>query len=137
MQKNISMTDITSGTWSAAGNFTGKDITGERIFIGKDLMASLGYSAGDIASGFSCAYRTNLIGQLDEKGNPKVDSTTGEPIKVARVEATALFESTDAMHEAFASRESHSFKVQAKVQASAKSAGLTESAINNLLSVAF
>ena len=130
------MTDITSGTWSSAGNFTGKDITGERIFISKDLMASLGYGTGDIAKDFSCAYKTNLIGQLDEKGNVKLDAT-GEPIKVARVEATALFESTDAMHEAFASRESHSFKVQAKVQASAKSAGLTESAINNLLSVAF
>lgn len=137
MTQNISMTDITSGTWSPAGNFTAKDITGERIFISKDLMASLGYSVGDPANGFSCAYRTNLIGQLDEKGNPKVDAQTGEPVKVARVEATALFESTDAMHQAFASRESHSFKVQALVTASAKSAGLTEQAINNLLSVAF
>ena len=131
------MTDITSGTWSAAGNFTGKDITGEKIFISKDLMASLGFQPGDNAKDFSCAYMHNLIGQLDEKGNEKVDTITGEPVKSLRIEATALFESTDAMHEAFASRESHSFKVQAKVQASAKSAGLTESAINNLLSVAF
>jgi hypothetical protein len=137
MTQNILMTDITSGTWSAAGNFTGKDITGERIFISKDLMASLGYSAGDTAKGFSCAYKTNLIGQLDEKGNEKVDPQTGEKIKVARVEATALFESTDAMHEAFASRDSHAFKVRAKVEASAKSAGLTESAINSLLQASF
>ncbi|NBW38323.1 MAG: hypothetical protein EBR30_25540 [Cytophagia bacterium] len=137
MAQNILMTDITSGTWSAAGNFQGKDVAGERIFIAKDLMATLGYKAGDIAKGFSCAYRTNLIGQLDEKGNPKIDSTTGEPVKVARVEATAVFETADAMHEAFASRDSHSFKVRAKVEASAKSAGLTEAAINNLLSVAF
>ena len=131
------MTDITSGKWSEKGNFTGKDITGEKIFISKDLMASLGFQPGDNAKDFSCAYMHNLIGQLDEKGNEKVDTITGEPVKSLRIEATALFESTDAMHEAFASRESHSFKVQAKVQASAKSAGLTESAINNLLSVAF
>jgi hypothetical protein len=131
------MTDITSGVWSNKGNFTGKDITGERIFISKDLMASLGYSAGDIASGFSCAYTTNLIGQLDDAGNPRVDAQTGEPVKVARIEATALFKTTDDMHQAFASRESHAFKVKALVQSSAKSAGLTESAINSLLSVAF
>ena len=137
MAQNILMTDITSGTWSTAGNFTGKDITGERIFISRDLMTSLGYSAGDVAKGFSCAYRTNLIGQLDEKGNPKVDAQTGDPIKVARVEATAVFESAEAMHEAFASRDTHAFKVRAKVEASAKSAGLTDAAINSLLQVAF
>lgn len=131
------MTDITSGTWSAAGNFTGKDITGERIFISKDLMASLGYSAGDIAKDFSCAYFTNLIGQLDDKGNPVVDAQTGEPVRRARIEATAVFESADAMHEAFASRDSHAFKVRAKVEASAKSAGLTEQAINSLLQASF
>lgn len=137
MTQNILMTDITSGKWSAAGNFTGKDITGEKIFISKDLMAGLGYKPGDNAKNFSCAYKHNLIGQLDEAGNEKVDSVTGEPIKVSRVEATAVFESADAMHEAFASRDSHAFQVRAKVEAQAKSAGLTDAAINSLLSVAF
>jgi len=78
-------TNILSGKWSQAGNFTGKNLSGERIFISKDLMASLGYSAGDVTTSFSCAYKTDLIGQLDEKGNPKVDANTGEPVQVARV----------------------------------------------------
>jgi hypothetical protein len=137
MTKNILMTNITSGKWSEKGNFTGKDITGEKIFISKDLMASLGFQPGDNAKDFSCAYMHNLIGQLDEKGNEKVDTITGEPVKSLRIEATAIFTSEDAMHDAFASRDSHAFRVRAKVEASAKSAGLTESAINSLLSVAF
>ena len=130
-------TNILSGKWSAAGNFTGKNLSGERIFISKDLMSSLGYKSGDVAKGFACAYKTELIGQLDDKGQPKVDTTTGELVKVARVEATAIFATADEMHEAFADDLNHDVAIRAKVQSNAKSAGLTESAINSLLSVAF
>lgn len=130
-------TNILSGRWSQAGNFTGKNLSGERIFISKDLMASLGYTPGDVTTSFSCAYKTDLIGQLDEKGNVKVDANTGEPVQVARVNATAVFSTADEMHQAFADDASHDVAIKAKVQASAKSAGLTESAINSLLSVAF
>lgn len=130
-------TNILSGKWSQAGNFTGENLSGERIFISKAKMATLGYAPGDVTTGFSCAYKTNLIGQLDEKGNVKVDSQTGEPVQVARIEATAVFTTAEDMHEAFADDAGHDIAIKAKIQASAKSAGLTESAINNLLAVAF
>jgi hypothetical protein len=41
------------------------------------------------------------------------------------------------MHQAFADDAGHDIAIKAKVKASAESVGLTESAINSLLSVAF
>ena len=129
-------TTILSGTWSAKGNFTGKNLSGERIFISKNLMTGLGFKAGDQAKGFSAAYKTELIGQLDENGQPKVDPETNEPVRVERIEATAVFLTADEMHQAFADDANHDVLIKAKIQASAKSVGLTDSAINSLLSVA-
>ena len=129
-------TNILRGTWSAKGNFTGRNLSGEKIYISKSLMSDLSYKPGDDVKGFSVAYKTELIGQLDENGEPKVDPTTGELVRVPRVEATAVFKTADEMHEAFADDANHDVKIRAKIQASAKSAGLTDSAINSLLSVA-
>lgn len=129
-------TTILSGTWSAKGNFTGKNLAGERIFISKNLMTGLGYKTGDQAKGFSAAYKTELIGQLDENAQPKVDPETNEPVRVERIEATAIFATADEMHQAFADDANHDVLIKAKIQASAKSVGLTDAAIQSLLSVA-
>ena len=129
-------TTILRGTWSAKGNFTGKNLAGEQIHIPKALMSDLGYKVGDDAKGFSVAYKTDLIGQLDENNKPLLDPETNQPIRVERVTATAAFATADEMHQAFADDANHDILIKAKVQASAKSVGLTESAINSLLSVA-
>ena len=128
-------TTILSGTWSAKGNFTGKNLSGEKIFISKSLMKDIDYKAGDQAKGFSVAYTTEMIGQLDENNNPKVDPETNEPIRVPRVEATATFKTADEMHQAFADDAQHDVLIKAKIQASAKSVGLTDASIQSLLSV--
>lgn len=129
-------TTILRGTWSAKGNFTGKNLSGEQIHIPKSIMADLGYKAGDDAKGFCVAYAEELIGQLDDNGQPKVDPETNQPVRVSRITATAGFKTADEMHQAFADDANHDVLIKAKIQASAKSVGLTDSAIQSLLSVA-
>ena len=128
-------TNILRGTWSAKGNFTGKNISGERIFISKSLMSDLGYKPGDDAKGFAVAYKTEMIGQLDANNEALVDSE-GVAIKVPRVEATAVFRTIDELTDAFASEGQIDIDIKRKVMSSAKSAGLTEKAVESLLSVA-
>ena len=129
-------TTILRGTWSKKCNFTGKNLAVEQIHIPIALMTDLGYKPGDDAKGFSVAYKTELIGQLDANSNPVIDPETNQPLRVERVTATAAFATADEMHQAFADDANHDILIKAKVQASAKSVGLTDSAINSLLSVA-
>lgn len=128
-------TNILRGTWSAKGNFTGKNISGERIFISESLMAEIDYKPGDDAKGFAVAYHTGTIPAVDDNKQPILDEQ-GVPVMRARVEATAVFRTLDELTDAFAQEGQIDIDIKRKVMASAKSAGLTERAVESLLSVA-
>ena len=128
---------IHSGNFSTGkGNFTGYTALGERLFIHKNQMAGLNWTKQeDLKFPFYAIGAVKQIGQLDENGQPKVNAD-GTPVLVDRLQALSVFATKDALTSAHVDTATLDIEIKQAVTAQAKSAGLTESAINSLLSVA-
>jgi hypothetical protein len=128
---------IHSGNFSKGkGNFTGYTALGERLFIHKNQMAGLSWTKQeDVKFPFYAIGAVKQIGQLDPSGNPATNAD-GSPVLVDRLQALSVFVSKDALTSAHVDTATLDIEIKQAVTAQAKSAGLTESAINSLLSVA-
>ena len=128
------MTEILSGSFTSGegkkGNFTAYNENGERIFIHKRTMESLGFNTNaDIKFPFYAIIDEKEIQTLDKNG--ELSDTL-----VKRLQALSIFKTEDEMLDASTSSERFAIKAKARVQSVAKASGLTESAIDSLLSVA-
>lgn len=128
---------IHSGNFSKGkGNFTGYTALGERLFIHKNQMNGLGWSTNeDVKFPFYAIGAIKQIGQLDENGKPAIN-TDGTPVLNDRLQALSVFLSKEALTSAHVDTATLDIEIKQAVTAQAKSAGLTESAIQSLLSVA-
>lgn len=121
---------INNGSFTANGNFSGYTALGERVHIFGRQMEALGWkSNADVTFPFYSIGTMKTISQLNEKGE-----TIGTS---ERLTALSAFKSRDEIKQAHADSSLLDIEIQQEIKAQASSAGLTEQAINNLLSVAF
>ena len=121
---------INNGAFTAAGNFSGYTALGERVHIFGRQMEALGWkSNADVAFPFYSIGQMKTINQLNEKGDVVGTSE--------RLTALSAFKSREEIKQAHADSSLLDIEIQQEIKAQASSAGLTEQAINNLLSVAF
>lgn len=128
------MTEILSGSFTSGegkkGNFTAYNANGERIFVHKNTMESLGLKKNeDVKFPFYAITDDKDIQTRDENGE-----LSG--VMVSRLQALSVFKTEDEMLDAFTSSERLAIKAKARVQSVAKDSGLAQSAIDALLSVA-
>jgi hypothetical protein len=121
---------INNGSFTASGNFSGYTALGERVHIFGRQMEALGWKANaDVTFPFYSIGTMKTINQLNEKG---------ETIGTAeRLTALSAFKTREEIKQAHADSSLLDIEIQQEIKAQASSAGLTEQAINNLLSVAF
>lgn len=121
---------INNGSFTANGNFSGYTALGERVHIFGRQMEALGWkSNADVTFPFYSIGQMKTINQLNEKGE-----TIGTS---ERLTALSAFKTRDEIKQAHADSSLLDIEIQQEIKAQASSAGLTEQAINNLLSVAF
>lgn len=121
---------INNGSFTANGNFSGYTALGERVHIFGRQMEALGWkSNADVAFPFYSIGTMKTISQLNEKGE-----TIGTS---ERLTALSAFKTRDEIKQAHADSSLLDIEIQQEIKAQASSAGLTDAAINNLLSVAF
>ena len=121
---------INNGSFTANGNFSGYTALGERVHIFGRQMEALGWkSNADVSFPFYTIGQMKTINQLNEKGE-----TTGT---AERLTALSAFKTREDIKQAHADSTLLDIEIQQEIKAQASSAGLTEAAINNWLSVAF
>lgn len=124
---------ITSGSFTSNGNYTGYNALGERLFIHKRQMESLGWSKNEqVKFPFYVIGGTKMIGQLDENGTPKTNAD-GSPVLVERLQAFSVFADKAALTQAHVDNATLDIEIKGAVAAEAKKAGLTEKAVETLL----
>ena len=127
---------ITSGQFTAKGNFTGYTAKGERLHIHKAQMDSLGVTKKeDLKFPFYAIGENKKIGQLDENGAPKVDANNN-PVLVDRLTATSVFASKEAIINAHVEDATLNMEITQSIKAKATTAGLTEADVKALLELA-
>ena len=121
---------INNGSFTANGNFSGYTALGERVHIfGRQMEALSWKSNSDVAFPFYAIGQMKTIPQLNEKGETIGTSD--------RLTALSAFKSREEIKQAHADSTLLDIEIQQEIKAQASSAGLTEQAINSLLSVAF
>lgn len=126
---------IVSGTFSAAGNFSGYDALGTRVHIRKAQMESLGFTSAETAKyPFYAVVNEDEINPRNDAGELMVD-TAGNPVLVKRLTAKSVFANKAALVEARAEVATLDIEVQAAVQQKAKAAGLTDQQIAAIAAV--
>jgi len=123
-------TQILSGNFSAGegkkGNFTGYNAKGEKIFVHKAQMETLGFKENKDVKPFFAVIGEREINTLDENGEP-----TGKTAK--RVQALSVFKDSKSLIEAVNSDAVLELQAKAALKAEATSAGLSEKALSALL----
>ena len=121
---------INNGSFTGAGNFSGYTALGERVHIFKRQIEAMGWASNaDVKFPFFAIGTMKPISQLDEAGN--VVGTT------ERLTALSAFKTREEIKQAHADSALLDIEIQQEIKSQASSAGLTETAINNLLAVAF
>ncbi len=129
----MKQTSITSGKFAEGanqkGNFTGYNAKGERIFIHKNQMESLGWKAQkDVKFPFFAVIDTREIQTRDENGD-----LSNPAVMVKRLQALSVFATDTAMINAVNADQLLDIKAKAALQAEAKTAGLSEAQVNALI----
>lgn len=132
---------VNNGQFTSQGNFTGYTALGKKVHIYKRQMESLGVAFDDsnkptseVNLPFYClAEEKSFSNKLGADGKPVVspDGTTG----FLRLTALSVFASVESLGGAVAEEFTLKGQIQNIVRQKASNAGLTESAIDALLSV--
>lgn len=129
---------IVSGNFSANGNFSGYTALGERLFIHKTQMNSLGFSKESdkpVSFPFYAIGTVKQIGQLDENGKVKVNAE-GTPVTVDRLQALSIFGTKEALTNAHVDTATLDIEIASAIKSQASAKGLSETAINKLMELA-
>ena len=128
---------INNGAFTANSNFSGYTALGERVHLHKRQMEALGWkTAADVKFPFYCIAEMKEIGQLDANAQPIVD-TNGVAVTSSRLTALSAFTTRDSIKQAHADSALLDIEIAQEIKSQASSAGLSDSAINALQSVAF
>lgn len=123
-------TKIVSGNFSkgdgAKGNFTGYNAKGEKIFIHKAQMETLGYKVDADVKPFFAVIGEREIATRDENG--EITTTM-----VKRLQALSVFKTSEELVSAVNADAVLELQSKKALAAEAKAAGLTESAVTALL----
>lgn len=127
-------TQILSGKFTTGegqkGNYTAYNSKGERIFIHKNQMESLGWKAdADVALPFFALIDERDIQTRDENGQLT-------DVLVKRLQALSIFKTDSALIAACNADAKLEIAAADDLKTMASSAGLTESQVNSLLAVA-
>lgn len=120
-------TTILSGKHTEAGNFTGYNALGERIHVSKAIMESLGMP--DTAKTKLPLFA--IIGEREFEAQDENNQPTGVMFK--RTQALSAFKTAQELIDAVNSDKLLDINTQVDFQVKATSAGLTEKAIEALL----
>lgn len=130
MSQEMQTVTIIDGNFTGKGNFSGYNAAGQRIHVPARQMENLGLTDRK-------QIEFPLYALVVEREFASVDGNnipTGEKFK--RVQAGSIFLTEEEMMTAANADDLLRLKTKANLAAQAKSVGLTESAINSLLSVA-
>ena len=131
--KKMNSYRIISGTFTAAGNFSGYTALGKRIHLFKRQMQSLGWSAdSEVKFPFYAIAEEKTIGKLDANRQPVLDEQ-GNPVTDTRLTATAVFDSKDAITEACVEESTLGAEIKDSIAKAASSKGLTQEVVNQLV----
>ena len=126
---------ITSGKFTANGNFTGYDALGDRVHIHKNQMNSAGWKEDKDLTGKFPFYVIATVKQItpfDENGKPKTN-TDGSPALVDRLTASSVFANKQDLTNARVDVLTLDIEIAQAVKESATKAGLTEKDLANLV----
>ena len=127
---------IQSGNFTANGNFSGYTAKGERLFVHKNQMTGLGWAKKeDVKFPFFAIGAIKQIGQLKEDGTPKTKED-GSPVLVDRLQAMSVYPTKETLIAAHVNDATLDIAITKEVAATAKAAGLDESAVKALLELA-
>lgn len=113
------------------GNFSGYNEDGQRIFISKQLMSSLGFNTdADLKKDGKFA---PFFAIFDEKAIPAADANGELTLTAVRVQATSLFSTEDAMINAFYASERRKIVGQGSLKTLASTVGLNEANVSAIL----
>lgn len=128
---------INNGNFTANGNFSGYTALGQRVHFHKRQMESLGWATNEqVKFPFYSIAEDKEIGQLDANAQPVVDAN-GVPVMSKRLTALSAFLDRTAIKQAHADSALLDIEIAQEIKAQASSAGLSDSAIDALQSVAF
>ncbi len=123
---------ITSGKFTANGNFTGYTALGVRLHIHKAQMSALKWAKDeDVKFPFYAVGETKKIGQMDENNKPKVNPD-GSAVLVDRLTATSAFATKEQLINARVDEKTIDIEIGSAVTVKAKALGLTEKALEAL-----
>ncbi len=124
---------IISGTFTAAGNFSGYTAMGKRVHIFKRQMQALGLTAdADVKFPLYAIAEIKTISKLDANRNPVVDEQ-GNPVTDQRLTATAVFADKAAITEACVEESTLTAEIKDSIAKAASSKGLTQSVVDQLV----
>jgi hypothetical protein len=125
---------IQSGSFTDNGNFSAYTALGDRVHIHKRQMESLKWTKiEDVKFPFFAIGAVKQIGQLDENSVPKVNAD-GTAVLVDRLTAMSVFATKQELIDAHVDVATLGVEIASSIKAKATSAGLTEDAVNMLLS---
>jgi len=126
---------ITSGNFTAQGNFSGYTALGQRLHIYKAQMDSAGWKElKDVKFPFYAVGHTTKINILDRNDNNKpVLNADGTPKQEERLTATSIFATKEGLITARVDEQTLNFSITKGVAEEAKKAGLTDAELKMLL----
>ena len=123
-------TQILSGNFSAGegkkGNFTGYNAKGEKIFVHKAQMETLGFKTDKDVKPFFAVIGEREINPMDEDGKPT-------NVLVKRLQALSVFTTSEALIKAVNSDAVLEIQAKAALKTEATAVGLTEKSLEALL----
>ena|SRR6478609_7082799 len=123
-------TQILSGNFSAGegkkGNFTGYNVTGDKIFVHKRLMETLGFKVDKDVKPFFAVIGEREINPFDENGEPT-------NVLTKRLQALSVFPDNKTLIAAMNSDIVLELQAKAALKTEAVAAGLTEKSLEALL----
>lgn len=118
---------INNGSFTAAGNFSGYNLKGDRIHIYARQMEALGWSNNsDVEYPFYCITKDSTMKDLDSNGQE-----TG--VVTMRETATSVFKTMQDITSAHVSSVTLDMQIQKSIAEEAAKVGLTQEAITSLL----
>ena len=129
---------INNGSFTTNGNFSGYTALGERVHFHKRQMEALGWkTTAEVKFPFYSIATIKAIGQLNDKGEPAMDATTGLPLTQDRLTALSAFKTRDEIKQAHADASLLDIEIAQEIRSQASSAGLTADALKALASTPF
>ena len=114
------------------GNFQGKNESGDRIFISKQLMESLGFTT-DADLKKDGKFTKSLFVIYTEATIPKADENGEYTLTAPRVEACSVFSTEEEMLHAYTASDRRKILAQGSLKTLASTAGLSDANVNAIL----